>query len=154
ADVAQVQELLLNLTANACDAMPDGGTLTLTLANRTFTAEDCAANLDARPGSFVELYVRDTGRGMTPEVRERVFEPFFTTKRPGQGAGMGLAVAFGIVKGHKGWITVQSELGAGTVFRIYLPVAPAQVQPTAPPTLAAPAQVVGGRILVVDDERV
>ncbi|HEY7423494.1 MAG TPA: PAS domain S-box protein, partial [Gemmataceae bacterium] len=154
ADVAQVQELLLNLTANACDAMPDGGALTLTLANRTFTAEDCAATLDARPGSFVELCVRDTGRGMTPEVRERVFEPFFTTKRPGQGAGMGLAVAFGIVKGHKGWITVQSGLGAGTAFRIYLPVAPAQLPPTAPPVLAAPAQVVGGRILVVDDERV
>jgi PAS domain S-box-containing protein len=154
ADVAQVQELLLNLTANACDAMPNGGTLTLTLANRTFATEDCAANLDARPGSFVELCVRDTGRGMTPEVRERVFEPFFTTKRPGQGAGMGLSVAFGIVKGHKGWITVQSELGAGTSFRIYLPVAPAQLQPTAPPALPVPAQVVGGRILVVDDERV
>src|SRR5262249_30355546 len=71
ADVAQVQELLLNLTANACDAMPNGGTLTLTLANRPFATEDCAANPDAPPGSFVELFVRGTSRGMTPAGRGR-----------------------------------------------------------------------------------
>jgi PAS domain S-box-containing protein len=152
ADVAQMQELLLNLTANARDAMPDGGVLTLALANRTFLAEDCEAHLEARPGSFVELCVRDTGCGMTPEVRERIFEPFFTTKKLGQGAGMGLSVVFGIVKGHKGWITVHSQPGAGTSVRIYLPAAQAQTPP--PAALPVPAQTIGGRILIVDDERI
>jgi CheY-like chemotaxis protein len=91
---------------------------------------------------------------MTPEVRERIFEPFFTTKRPAQSAGMGLSVVFGIVKGHKGWITVHSEVGAGASFHIYLPAAPAQLPLPAPPALPTPALAVGGRILVVDDERI
>ncbi|HEY7315480.1 MAG TPA: PAS domain S-box protein [Gemmataceae bacterium] len=151
ADVAQLQELLLNLTTNAREAMPDGGTLTLGLTHRTFTAEDCVAQLDTRPGSFIELSVRDTGHGMTPAVRERLFEPFFTTKRPGQGFGMGLPVVFGIVKGHKGWISVESQPGAGTMFHIYLPAAEA-LRLTPPPVPPVTAAVAGGHILVVDDE--
>ncbi|HWG45178.1 MAG TPA: PAS domain S-box protein [Gemmataceae bacterium] len=150
ADVAQVQEMLLNLATNARDAMPNGGVLTLSLANRTFTAEDCAANLEAHPGSFVELEVRDTGHGMTSEVRERLFEPFFTTRKGGQGTGMGLSVVFGIVKGHKGWITVSSQPGEGAVFHIYLPVAEALVPAVRPPL--EPAQTIEGHILIVDDE--
>jgi PAS domain S-box-containing protein len=151
-DAAQMRELLLNLAANARDAMAIGGTLTLTLANRIFTPEDCAANLDTRPGSFVELSVQDNGRGMPPEIRERIFEPFFTTKKPGQGAGMGLSVVFGIVKGHKGWITVDSQPGKGTTFHIYIPSARA-VTPSAVPHIARPLEPTNAeRILIVDDE--
>jgi PAS domain S-box-containing protein len=151
-DAAQVRELLLNLAANARDAMPEGGTLTLSLANRTFTPEDCAADLETRPGSFVELCVRDNGRGMLPKVRERIFEPFFTTKKPAQGAGMGLSVVFGIVKGHKGWITVDSQPGKGTAFHIYIPAARTPT-PSAVSHIARPLEPTNAeRILVVDDE--
>jgi two-component system, cell cycle sensor histidine kinase and response regulator CckA len=148
ADTAQLHELLLNLAANARDAMPHGGVLTLSLANRTFTAEDCAVNLEGRPGSFVELAVRDTGHGMTPEVREHLFEPFFTTKKGG--TGMGLPVVFGIVKGHKGWIAVRSQPGEGAAFHIYLPMAEARVAKARP--APEPARTTEGYILVVDDE--
>jgi PAS domain S-box-containing protein len=151
-DVSQMQELLLNLSANAREAMSGSGTLTLSLADRVFTADDCAANLDARPGSFVELCVRDTGRGMPSEVRDRIFEPFFTTKKPGQGVGMGLSVVFGIVKGHKGWITVHSKPGEGTAFHIYLPAAQTRAPSAPPPTLPEPAHTPSERILIVDDE--
>ena len=154
ADAAQIQELLLNLATNAHEAMPEGGTLTLSLANRVLAAEDCQDNLDARPGAFVELSVRDTGRGMTPEVRERIFDPFFTTKRLGQGAGLGLSVVFGIVKGHKGWITVDSQPGEGSVFHIFLPVAESRAPTPRPPSKAAPMPAADGCILVVDDEPV
>jgi PAS domain S-box-containing protein len=152
ADAAQVQELLLNLATNARDAMPHGGTLTLSLANRSFTPADCVADLEARPGSFVELCVRDTGGGMTPEVRERIFEPFFTTKKVGRGVGLGLSVVFGIVKGHKGWITVRSHPGQGTAFFIYLPAAQASAPEALPAPALAPALAAEGNILVVDDE--
>ena len=153
-DVAQIQELLLNLATNVHEAMPDGGTLTLSLADRAFTAADLAGNLDARPGAFVELCVRDTGRGMPPEIHERIFEPFFSTKKQAQGAGMGLSVVFGIVKGHKGWITVDSQPGVGTAFHVYLPAARASVPVALPVALPVPAtaRTHGERILVVDDE--
>jgi two-component system cell cycle sensor histidine kinase/response regulator CckA len=151
-DVAQMHELLLNLAANAREAMSEGGTLTLSLTPRAFDSGDCTGNLDARPGSFVELCVRDNGRGMTPEVRERIFEPFFTTKKPAQGQGMGLSVVFGIVKGHKGWIAVDSEVGVGSAFHIYLPAARTPAPSAAPPPLPARMPSRGERILVVDDE--
>jgi two-component system cell cycle sensor histidine kinase/response regulator CckA len=151
-DVAQIHELLHNLVANAREAMPDGGTLTLSLASRAFTSADCDDNLDARPGAFVELCVRDTGCGMPPEIRERIFEPFFTTKKPPQGRGMGLAVVFGIVKGHKGWIAVESEVGVGTAVHVYLPAARVPASPAAPPAAPPPLAAQGQRILVVDDE--
>jgi PAS domain S-box-containing protein len=151
-DVAQLQELLLNLATNARDAMPGGGALTLSLANRTFTPADCAAHLESRPGPFVELTVRDTGCGMTPEVRERIFDPFFTTKKVGQGVGLGLSVVFGIVKGHKGWITVDSQPGAGSAFHIYLPAAETRAAETKPERQPAPERASEGNILVVDDE--
>ncbi len=121
ADVGQLHELLLHLAANARDAMPAGGVLTLSAANRKLGPEDCAANLEARPGRFVELRVEDTGAGMTPEVRARIFEPLFSTR--GAGRGMGLAVVFGIVRGHKGWITVRSRPGGGSAFHVFLPAA-------------------------------
>ncbi len=163
ADMAQLHELLLNLAANARDAMPEGGVLTLTATNRELGPEDCAANLEARPGRFVELCVEDTGTGMTPEVRARIFEPMFSTK--GAGRGMGLAVVFGIVRGHKGWITVRSRPGGGSAFHVFLPAsredgeaAPQgeDVPAAAPlPILPAAAAAAGEKqrcILVADDE--
>jgi PAS domain S-box-containing protein len=151
-DPAQIQELLLNLAINASEAMPDGGTLTLALAQRTFTAEDSAGNHEVRAGTFVELRVQDTGRGIAPENLDYIFDPFFTTKKPPQGAGMGLSVVFGIVKGHKGWIMVESQLGKGTTFHIYLPAAPAPAPSVSRPAMPAVQRITGERILVVDDE--
>src|SRR5439155_6880550 len=116
-------QVLLNLAANAQDAMPSGGTLTLAAANRVLNEEETASNVEARSGHFVELSISDTGVGMTPEVQARLFEPFFTTKKLGQGAGMGLAMVYGIVKAHKGWVNVQSTPGQGSTFRLYLPAA-------------------------------
>jgi PAS domain S-box-containing protein len=151
ADPARLHQLLANLASNARDAMPQGGRVTVALANREFTAEDCVADLRARPGRFVELRFTDTGCGMTPEVQARIFEPFFTTKPVGQGLGLGLAVAFGIVKGHKGWIGVNSVPGQGTTFRIYLPAAEAEEPAPAPPA-PNPRPVGNACVLVVDDE--
>jgi CheY-like chemotaxis protein len=163
ADVAQLHELLLNLAGNARDAMAAGGMLSLAATNRELGPEDCATNLEARPGRFVELRVEDTGAGMTPEVRARIFEPLFSTK--GAGRGMGLAVVFGIVRGHKGWITVRSRPGGGSDFRVYLPAVredqesgnrgeevPATVSIHAPPSPVCPPPQRQRCILVADDE--
>ncbi|MBI1916701.1 MAG: PAS domain S-box protein [Planctomycetes bacterium] len=128
-DITQLQQVLLNLVANAHDAMPDGGTLTLAAANQELSEEDRASNVEGRSGRFVELSVSDTGVGMTPEVQARLFEPFFTTKKLGHGAGMGLAMVYGIVKAHKGWVSVQSMPGQGSTFRLYLPAAVSAVRP-------------------------
>jgi PAS domain S-box-containing protein len=155
ADVGQLHEMLLCLANNARDAMPEGGVLTLGLANRSLGPEDCAASLEARPGRFVELRVEDTGAGMTPEVRVRVFEPLFSTRGPGR--GMGLAVVFGIVRGHKGWITVTSRPGLGSTFRVYLPALPGEKETRKVEEVSAfapSASLAEGRpcILVADDE--
>jgi len=122
ADVAMVEQMVLHLCANAREAMPEGGRLLITTANRTVTAADCQANLEARPGRFVILTVRDNGRGIDPAILPRVFEPFFTTKGLGQGAGMGLAIVHGAVKGHDGWIEATSEPGRGSCFVVHFPV--------------------------------
>ena len=121
-DTAQVEQVLLHLCANAREAMPEGGRLVVTTANRTLADADCQGNLEARPGRFVTLSVRDTGRGIQPAVRARIFEPFFTTKELGRGAGMGLAMVHGAVKGHDGWIEVDSEPGRGACFTVHFPV--------------------------------
>jgi signal transduction histidine kinase/CheY-like chemotaxis protein len=151
ADSTQLHQVLMNLAVNARDAMPDGGTLTLATANQTLDAKDCALNVEARRGRFVVLTVRDTGVGIAPDVRDRIFDPFFTTKEVGQGTGLGLAVVFGIVKAHYGWITVASEPGQGCTFQVYLPAAEVPAQ-SAPEPTAAPAGSGHECILVVDDE--
>ena len=121
ADRSQLHQTLLNLCINARDAMPNGGILTIN------TSMVSAANLrnqhqDANASSYVSIEVGDTGEGMTLEIQKRIFEPFFTTKGIGKGTGLGLAVAFGVIQTHKGFIDVESELGKGATFRIYLPV--------------------------------
>jgi PAS domain S-box-containing protein len=122
ADPTQLQQVLLNLALNARDAMPQGGTLEI----RTEAIEldgESASSADLEPGRYVCLRVRDTGIGMTDAVRERLFEPFFTTKGIGEGSGLGLASVYGIVKQSRGDIAVESTLGEGTIFSVYLPVA-------------------------------
>jgi two-component system, cell cycle sensor histidine kinase and response regulator CckA len=151
ADRTQLHQLLMNLALNARDAMAHGGTLTLGTTNLVVEARDCVGNVEWRPGKFVVLTVSDTGAGMPPEVAARIFEPFFTTKRPGQGTGLGLAMVFGIVKAHRGWITVDTAPGQGSTFRVYLPAAEALV---AGNHQQHHPLVRGGHesILVVDDE--
>jgi PAS domain S-box-containing protein len=164
-DANHLESALLNLTINARDAMPHGGTLTIETADRVLTASDIADQTEARPGDYVELAVTDTGTGMTADVMERVFEPFFTTKPIGQGTGLGLSQIYGFVQQSGGFVRLESELGRGTTVRLYLPrhEQPAP-QPLAPsrhdagsPTAGAEAgrrpATFGRRVLVVDDER-
>ncbi|KJH73299.1 hybrid sensor histidine kinase/response regulator [Aliterella atlantica] len=120
ADANQLHQVLLNLCVNARDAMPSGGNLTLFLENQQIDAAYARMNLEACVGSYVVIKVTDTGTGMPPEVLERIFDPFFTTKEPGKGTGLGLSTVLGIVKNHGGFIKVDSEVGRGTEFSIYL----------------------------------
>jgi CheY-like chemotaxis protein len=151
ADPTQLQQVLLNLAINARDAMPDGGSLIINASNRTID-EDSAARIGlARPGDYVELAVMDTGTGIDRDILKRIFEPFFTTKPLGQGTGLGLATAYGIVKETGGAIEVDTAVGSGTTFRVLLP---AEHQPHVEMASEEPAEVLrgSGRVLVVEDE--
>ena len=152
ADPNQLEQVLMNLAVNARDAMPVGGTLTLTTANVEVRGTDRGDPAELRPGRYVTLSVSDTGVGMTPDVVERIFEPFFTTKGPGHGTGLGLSTVYGIVAQSGGQVFVASEAGAGSTFTIYLPAHAADAEPLLPPA-ALPA-VHGGSetVLLVEDE--
>ena len=121
ADSGMIEQALLNFVVNARDAMPNGGTLGIALETATLNADAVAFHPLARPGDFIRLTVRDTGRGIAPAVLPHIFEPFFTTKDVGKGTGLGLATVHGIVEQHQGWIEVVSELGRGATFHVYLP---------------------------------
>jgi two-component system, cell cycle sensor histidine kinase and response regulator CckA len=138
ADPLMMEQMLLNLMVNARDAMPQGGLLVLGTRIVTVTPGWAQRNVEARPGEFVCLTVSDTGCGMPPAALNHLFEPFFSTKEGGKSTGMGLATVHGIVKAHHGWIEVQSELGRGAVFSVYLPVAP-QASKSARPRAARSA---------------
>lgn len=121
ADSGMIDQILLNLTVNARDAMPKGGQILIETSAADFDETRAARNPKSYPGAFACLRVADHGTGIPPEVLPRIFEPFFTTKGVGKGTGLGLATVFGIVQQHKGWIDVSSEVGQGSTFQVYLP---------------------------------
>jgi PAS domain S-box-containing protein len=151
-DPGQIQQVLMNICINACDAMPSGGTLYISTCVLAIDDVSQVPSPDLNTGQYVVPSVRDTGSGMTPEVRERIFEPFFTTKEVGKGTGLGLAMVYGIVQQHRGAIHVESEINQGSTFTIYLPAAAAA---SAGKEIAAsqPGHGERGTILVVEDEQ-
>ena len=153
-DPAQIEQVIMNLVVNARDAMPEGGALTIETANIVFDEEYSASYSDVEPGEHLMLSICDTGVGMDEGVRTHLFEPFFTTKQQGQGTGLGLSTVFGIVKQNEGHIQVDSYLGQGTTFRIYLPRAlSGEVRPPSRTLLPEAADVPPGTetVLVVED---
>jgi CheY-like chemotaxis protein len=150
ADQAQIERVILNLAANARDAMPDGGRLTIETQNVELDEDYVSSRGEGTPGANVLLAVSDTGAGMSEEVQRHLFEPFFTTKSPGAGTGLGLATVFGVVKQSGGSIYVYSEEGRGTTFKIYLPATAGEIEAAAAPDGAA---VRGTEtIMVVEDD--
>src|SRR6266542_1933186 len=121
ADAGMMDQVVMNLVVNARDAMPKGGESTISTEPVAVDHEHAARNSEARVGSHACLSVSDTGSGIPPDVLPRIFEPFFTTKELGKGTGLGLATVYGIVKQHEGWIEVESQVGVGTVFKVFLP---------------------------------
>jgi two-component system cell cycle sensor histidine kinase/response regulator CckA len=153
ADVHQFEQVLINLAVNARDAMPSGGRLTIETANVELSEEHCEARPEVGPGGYVMVVVSDTGEGMGEFVCEHIFEPFFTTKRPGEGTGLGLATVYGTVRQTGGSITVESKLGEGTTFKIYLPRVSALAQAEDSPLAPGASSLRGVEtILVVEDE--
>ncbi len=151
-DATQIHQALMNLCVNARDAMPDGGTLMLAADNVTLEAASAALLPDAKPGPHVCLRVSDTGTGIPAAQLEHIFEPFFTTKEIGKGTGLGLPTVLGIVRGHGGSARVDSQVGRGTTFELYLPASPETKVAAAPEAEVRLPRGHGELILVVDDE--
>lgn len=152
-DVGAIEQMLFNLATNARDAMPNGGALRVAVYRAWLDEEHRRTRGWGIAGEYIVLAVSDTGCGMSPEIRGRVFDPFFTTKEVGKGTGLGMAMVYGLMKQHEGYIDLYSEPGHGTTIRLYFPAVASIVQAKgAEPVVAA--TVVGGteRILVVDDE--
>jgi two-component system cell cycle sensor histidine kinase/response regulator CckA len=156
ADKGQLGEVVVNLALNARDAMPSGGTLTITTAEAVAESGVSGyAGVSIPRGHYGLIVVRDTGIGMDAATQARIFEPFFTTKPDGEGTGLGLAAAYGIMEQNKGYIAVASAPGQGTTFRLYLPLSPEDAVPKRmeePPPLAAAGTPAGMTVLVVEDE--
>jgi hypothetical protein len=151
-DATQLHQVMVNLTVNARDAMPDGGTLTISAENTVVEPNQEPHPAGAKPGFYVVIRITDSGTGIPREILDKIFEPFFTTKEMGKGTGLGLATVLGIVKSHGGFVQVQTEVNKGTTFLIYLPaLESAQTQPAENDQRALPTGN-GELILAVDDE--
>ena len=152
-DSTQLHQILLNFCVNARDAMPDGGTLTLEARHVEVDSPFAQTIRGASPGKYVTLQVSDTGTGIPPEILDRIFDPFFTTKSPGQGTGLGLSTVAGIIKGHGGFLQVDSETGKGSTFTAYLPADGAEADAT-PPAINGEVKFrgEGQTVMLVDDE--
>ena len=152
ADANQMEQVLLNLGANAADAMPQGGRLAIRTENVSLDDESCRGRLEVEPGDYVLLTVSDNGQGMDENTRQQIFDPFFSTKPQGKGTGLGLSTVYGIVTGHGGHIFCTSRPGHGTTFSIYLPALVTDAVP-AGAARAKPGALRGNEsILLVDDE--
>jgi CheY-like chemotaxis protein len=152
ADPGQIEQILMNLAVNSRDAMPMGGNLTIETRNVELDEEYGHNHASVKPGPHVMLAVSDTGAGMSPETQAHIFEPFFTTKEQGKGTGLGLATVYGIVKQSEGSIWLYSEVGQGTVFKVYFPVATESSAEKEPGKVATDSASGTETILVVEDE--
>jgi two-component system cell cycle sensor histidine kinase/response regulator CckA len=152
-DRGMIEQVLLNLAVNSRDSMPLGGELSISTTVCSLEADEIGSEHDVTPGPFVCLTVRDNGSGIEADHLSKIFEPFFSTKEVGQGTGLGLATVYGVVKQHKGLIKVETKMGTGTVFRIYLPrQSAAPVASPAPLLVTSPSVQGNETILLVDDE--
>jgi signal transduction histidine kinase len=151
-DPAQLRQVLLNLCANARDAMPDGGQLVLSAGNAILDERTAGMNPGASSGPHVVIQVRDTGAGMSRDILEKIFDPFFTTREFGKGVGLGLSTSLGIVRNHGGFIQVQSEPGKGSTFKVHLPAAASGKLPAASERRAEYSRGHGELLMVVDDD--
>jgi len=152
ADPTQMHQVLLNLLVNARDAMPGGGTLEISAKNVILDENYSRMQLEARPGTYVCIVVNDTGTGIPSDIREKIFEPFFTTKEIGKGTGLGLSTTLAIVKSHEGFINLESDVGKGTTFRIYIPATGTTSSEAAATGEADYPMGNGELILIIDDE--
>jgi signal transduction histidine kinase len=152
ADRGMIEQVIVNLTINARDAMPRGGKVILKIAGLELDRDGAARHTDAFAGRFVSLTVSDSGCGMDTVAMAHIFEAFFTTKEPGKGTGLGLATVYGIVKQHQGWIEVRSEAGAGSTFEIFFPVSTEAVQMVSEGNIEPAPQHGSETILLAEDE--
>jgi CheY-like chemotaxis protein len=151
-DPGQLEQVIVNLAVNARDAMPNGGTVVLTAATAEFDEPFCRRHVDVQPGRYGVLSIADSGLGIAPDVQPRIFEPFFTTKAVGRGTGLGLSTVFGIVKRAAGWIDVDSKVGVGTTFYVYLPRVDETTAAESSSFASAPVpRARGERVLLVED---
>lgn len=149
-DITQLEQVIINLLINAKDAMPGGGIIHIKTSTETIDRNKLKLFTDVKPGRYVKLEISDTGTGIPAEIKDRIFEPFFTTKESGKGTGLGLAMVYGIIKDHEGYIVVNSSTGKGTSFYIYLPAA--NKTPVIKHLELSDKKVSPGKVMVVDDE--
>ncbi len=152
-DMSQIEQCLLNLCINARDAMPEGGKLIIETCNQILDDDFVRSHIGASAGPHVVVAITDTGTGIPPEVRDHIFEPFFTTKQQKGGTGMGLATVYGIIRSHRGVVSVYTEIGEGTSFKLYFPAGSGAVEEHAV-RLETSQSVPGATILLIDDEPV
>jgi len=151
-DATQLHQVLLNLAVNARDAMPQGGRLTMEIKKNTLDEYYSKMHLEAKPGSYVEVSVSDTGSGIASDILEKIFDPFFTTKEAGKGTGLGLSTVLGIVRSHGGFINVYSEMGKGSQFKVYLPAAQGSEIQRESDSESQHLKGSGETVLIIDDE--